>query len=171
MPDQDSALRLSFPVLYQELGMRTILATDGVWVAKVGYIAPVADPVPDGPRFSAVLYTVPGAPGHLPHGEVAGGTGRSLDELAGLLRQRLDERGPWWKAAERTCEMDGTREDTHGAEHYWNCGQPGAVDVEGKLLCEDHAGELGYGPKQEEHGFDPHDGLNPTPGFFAGGAR
>lgn len=68
--------------------------------------------------------------------------------------------------AGRTCEMDGTREDTNGAEHYWNCSLPGVITVDGKLLCEDHAGELGYGPKQEEYGFDPHDGLNPTPGFF-----
>ena len=30
-------------------------------------------------------------------------------------------------------------------------------------MCEDHAGERGYGPKQEEYGFDPHDGFNPTP--------
>lgn len=64
---------------------------------------------------------------------------------------------------ERLCEMDGTREDANGGEHYWNCALPGALDVEGKWLCEDHAGELGYGPKQEECGFDPDDGLNPTP--------
>lgn len=69
--------------------------------------------------------------------------------------------------AARTCEMDGTREDDNGAEHYWNCGKPGAVPVDGALLCEDHAGERGYGPKQAEYGFDPDDGLNPTPGFFA----
>jgi hypothetical protein len=67
----------------------------------------------------------------------------------------------------RTCEMDGVIEDTYGAEHYWNCGRPGAITVDGKLLCEDHAGELGYGPKQEEYGFDPHDGLNPTPDLAA----
>lgn len=167
MADQVTTIRLSFPVLYQELGMRTILATDGTCVLKAGYIAPVADPVTDGPRFTAVLFTVPGGRGRLPRGEVGGGNGKSLDELAEHLRQRLAERGPWWKAAERTCEMDGTREDTHGAEHYWNCARPGTVDVEGKLLCEDHAGELGYGPKQEEYGFDPNDGLNPTPDLAA----
>jgi len=28
------------------------------------------------------------------------------------------------------------------------------VDVDGELMCEDHAGERGYGPKREEYGFD-----------------
>lgn len=67
------------------------------------------------------------------------------------------------EAAGPTCEMDGVIEDAYGAEHYWNCGNPGVVEVDGDLLCEDHAGELGYGPKQEEYGFDPNDGHNPTP--------
>jgi hypothetical protein len=64
---------------------------------------------------------------------------------------------------ERLCEMDGEIIDTYGAERYWQCGQPGALDVEGRLLCEDHAGERGYGPRQEYYGYDPDDGLNPTP--------
>ena len=61
------------------------------------------------------------------------------------------------------CEVDGDTIDTYGGEHYWHCGRPGALTVDGTLMCEDHAGERGYGPKQEEYGFDPHDGLNPTP--------
>jgi hypothetical protein len=99
MADQGTAFRLSFPVLYQELGMRKILASDGAAVLKVGYIAPVANPVPGGPRFAAVLYATSGAPGRLPRGEVGGGTGVSLDGLAEHLRQRLAGRGPWWEAA------------------------------------------------------------------------
>jgi len=66
-------------------------------------------------------------------------------------------------SAERICEMDGHTEDRYGAEHYWHCNQPGTLDVDGTLMCEDHAGERGYGPKQEEYGYDPDDGLNPTP--------
>jgi hypothetical protein len=62
--------------------------------------------------------------------------------------------------------MDGETIDTHGGEHYWHCGRPGTIDVDGTLMCEDHAGERGYGPKQAEYGFDPDDGLNPTPEFF-----
>ena len=61
------------------------------------------------------------------------------------------------------CEVDGDNIDTYGGEHYWHCGRPGTIDVDGTLMCEDHAGERGYGPKQEEYGFDPDDGLNPTP--------
>ena len=64
------------------------------------------------------------------------------------------------------CEADGVRngpDGPGGTEHYWSCTAPGTVDVDGTLMCEDHAGERGYGPKQEEYGFDPDDGLNPTP--------
>lgn len=79
-----------------------------------------------------------------------------------------DEATFWRMEAERhagpQCEADGTREDTYGGEHYWRCGRPGAITVEGTLMCEDHAGERGYGPKQVEYGYDPDDGLNPTPG-------
>ena len=56
------------------------------------------------------------------------------------------------------CEADGVRngpDGPGGTEHYWTCTAPGTVDVDGELLCEDHAGERGYGPKQEEYGFDP----------------
>lgn len=60
------------------------------------------------------------------------------------------------------CKVDGHTEDRYGGEHYWHCGSPGTIEVDGMLMCEDHAGERGYGPKQEEYGFDPHDGLNPT---------
>jgi hypothetical protein len=61
------------------------------------------------------------------------------------------------------CERDGINIDTYGGEREWQCGRPGTVRVpSGRLMCEDHAGELGYGPKQEEYGFDPNDGLNPT---------
>ena len=63
---------------------------------------------------------------------------------------------------EDICEVDGETEDTYGREHYWHCDQPGTIDVDGTLMCEDHAGERGYGPKQEEYGYDPGDGLNPT---------
>jgi hypothetical protein len=56
------------------------------------------------------------------------------------------------------CEVDGATEDTYGGEHYWHCGRAGTLTVDGTLMCEDHAGELGYGPKQEEYGFDPADG-------------
>ena len=59
------------------------------------------------------------------------------------------------------CEVDGEDEDTYGGEHYWHCGRPGELEVDGSLLCDDHAGELGYGPKQEEYGYDPHDGHEP----------
>ena len=56
------------------------------------------------------------------------------------------------------CEKDGTTERDDGSEFYWSCGRPGTIEVpSGRLLCEDHAGELGYGPKQEEYGFDPAD--------------
>jgi hypothetical protein len=68
--------------------------------------------------------------------------------------------------AEPTCEVDGDTEDRYGGEHYWHCGNAGTVDVDGTLMCEDHAGERGYGPKQEDYGFDPHDGLNPTAACF-----
>lgn len=67
------------------------------------------------------------------------------------------------EAPGQRCQMDGTREDTYGGERYWSCPDRGTVDVDGTWMCEDHAGELGYGPLQEEYGFDPHDGLNPTP--------
>jgi hypothetical protein len=66
--------------------------------------------------------------------------------------------------AARTCEKDGEITDTYGAEHYRRHDQPGTVTVpSGRLLREDHAGELGYGPKQEEYGFDPNDGFNMVP--------
>lgn len=60
------------------------------------------------------------------------------------------------------CQVDGETTDTYGGEHYWHCDRPGVIDVEGTLMCEDHAGERGYGPRQDEYGFDPDDGLNPT---------
>jgi hypothetical protein len=59
------------------------------------------------------------------------------------------------------CELDGHAPDD--SNRYWHCTEPGAVDVEGVLMCLRHAGRLGYGPEQAEYGFDPHDGLNPTP--------
>ena len=63
-----------------------------------------------------------------------------------------------WKVTGPLCEQDGEIIDTYGGEHYWQCGGAGTVTVpSGRLLCEDHAGELGYGPKQEEYGFDPAD--------------
>ena len=61
------------------------------------------------------------------------------------------------------CEVDGETGDTYGGEHYWHCGNPGSITVDSTLMCEDHAGERGYGPKQEEYGYDPDDGLNPEP--------
>jgi|SRR5450755_1061716 hypothetical protein len=64
---------------------------------------------------------------------------------------------PFEPAKVRDCEVDGEHFDTYGAEHYWHCGNPGAVDVDGTRMCEDHAGERGCGPKQEEYGFDPAD--------------
>jgi len=67
------------------------------------------------------------------------------------------------KPGEPQCEADGTREGPNGGDHYWSCTAPGTVDVDGTLMCEDHAGERGYGPKQAEYGYDPGDGLNPTP--------
>lgn len=68
-------------------------------------------------------------------------------------------------AATALCELDGHTEDTHGIDRYWHCTEPGAVEVEGVLMCLRHAGQLGYGPEQAEYGFDPHDGLNPTLGI------
>lgn len=65
------------------------------------------------------------------------------------------------EAGEPRCEADGTREDADGYERYWSCTAPGAIAVDGTLMCEDHAGELGYGPRQAEYGYDPDDGLNP----------
>ena len=62
---------------------------------------------------------------------------------------------------EKSCEVDGEDIDTHGGEHYWHCGRPGVIVVDGTLMCTGHAGELGHGPEQEEYGFDPGDGLNP----------
>jgi len=54
------------------------------------------------------------------------------------------------------CEADGVRngpDGPGGTDHYWTCTAPGTVEVDGMLMCEDHAGELGYGPKREEYGF------------------
>jgi hypothetical protein len=61
------------------------------------------------------------------------------------------------------CEVDGTTERMDGSEYYWHCDRAGTLTVDGTLMCEDHAGERGYGPKQEEYGFDPADG-DPVPG-------
>jgi hypothetical protein len=75
------------------------------------------------------------------------------------------DRGPFApeKLAGPLCEQDGINIDTYGGEREWQCGRQGTVRVpSGRLMCEDHAGELGYGPKQEEYGFDPEDALNPT---------
>lgn len=58
---------------------------------------------------------------------------------------------------EPLCEIDGVDTDTYGGEHEWQCGRAGTITVDGKLMCEDHAGERGYGPKQEEYGYDPDD--------------
>jgi hypothetical protein len=61
------------------------------------------------------------------------------------------------KPGEPQCQADGVRngpDGPGGTEHYWTCSAPGTVDVDGELLCKDHAGERGYGPKQEEYGFD-----------------
>jgi hypothetical protein len=60
------------------------------------------------------------------------------------------------------CELDGHTYDSFDNERYWHCDQPGTVDVDGVLMCERHAGQLGHGPMQAEFGFDPGDGLNPT---------
>lgn len=62
------------------------------------------------------------------------------------------------KPGEPVCEMDGENIDTYGGEHYWHCNRPGTITADGMLLCEDHAGERGYGPKQEEYGYDPEGG-------------
>lgn len=56
------------------------------------------------------------------------------------------------------CGRDRIDVDTYGGEREWQCGRAGTVNVpSGRLLCEDCAGELGYGPKQEEYGYDPAD--------------
>ena len=55
------------------------------------------------------------------------------------------------------CEADGVRngpDGPGGTEFYWSCTAPGTVDVDGILMCDDHAGERGYGPKQEDYGYD-----------------
>jgi hypothetical protein len=62
-------------------------------------------------------------------------------------------------AATALCQLDSYTED----DRYVYCTEPGAVDVEGVLMCLRHAGQLGYGPEQAEYGYDPDDGLNPTP--------
>ena len=82
---------------------------------------------------------------------------------ATFWRMEAERYGQAPKSAEPQCEADGTREGPNGGEHYWSCTASGTIDVDGTLMCEDHAGERGYGPKQEEYGFDPHDGFNPTP--------
>lgn len=56
------------------------------------------------------------------------------------------------------CEKEGINYDTYGGEHEWQCGRPGTVKVDDRLLCDDHAGEQGYGPKQEYYGYNPDDG-------------
>jgi hypothetical protein len=61
------------------------------------------------------------------------------------------------------CEVGWVEQDTYGGETERQCGRVGALDVDGTWMCEDHAGERGYGPKQEEYGFDPDDGHDPTP--------
>lgn len=67
-------------------------------------------------------------------------------------------------AAGPLCEKEWTETDTYGAETERQCGYLGTVTVpSGRLLCEDHAGELGYGPKQEYYGYDPGDGHDQTP--------
>ncbi len=87
----------------------------------------------------------------------------------------IDEAAFWRMEAERygeplpqgpQCEADGVRngpDGPGGTEHYWSCTAPGTVDVDGTLMCEDHAGERGYGPKQEEYGYDPPSGSETTP--------
>ena len=62
----------------------------------------------------------------------------------------------------RTREVDGHTYDTYDNERYWQCGEPGEIDVEGTLMCLDHAGEQGYGPRQENWGYDPDDGRADT---------
>ena len=91
-----------------------------------------------------------------------------------------DEATFWRMEAERyavpgpgepQCEADGVRngpDGPGGTDHYWSCTAPGTITVDGTLMCEDHAGERGYGPKQEEHGYDPDDGLNPDRAKKAG---
>ena len=66
-------------------------------------------------------------------------------------------------AATRLCELDGHAPDD--SNRYWHCTEPGAVEVEGVPMCLRHAGQRGYGPEQAEYGFNPDDGLNPTPGI------
>lgn len=61
------------------------------------------------------------------------------------------------------CEVEGIDVDTYGGEREWRCGAPGTITVGGKLMCEDHAGERGYGPKLEEYGYDPDDSPESTP--------
>ena len=58
---------------------------------------------------------------------------------------------------EPQCQADGVRngpDGPGGTEHYWTCTAPGAVEVDGTLMCNDHAGERGYGPKQEDYGYE-----------------
>jgi hypothetical protein len=88
----------------------------------------------------------------------------SSDYYAYLAGEMADEGA----TAAPACRVDGETIDTYGGEHYWHCDRPGTVDVEGTFMCEDHAGERGYGPRQEEYGFDPDDGLNPTAATTAG---
>lgn len=71
-----------------------------------------------------------------------------------------EERAEPWP--DPVCEMDGHVYDTYDNERYWHCDRPGVIAVDGTLLCEDHAGERGCGPKQEEYGYDPGDGMNPA---------
>jgi hypothetical protein len=50
------------------------------------------------------------------------------------------------------CEADGVRngpDGPGGTEHYWSCTAPGTVDVDGTLMCEDHAAEHGCRPQDD----------------------
>lgn len=56
------------------------------------------------------------------------------------------------------CEWSTEFEDSDGYARFRTCPEPGSIEVEGELLCEDHAGQLGAGPRQEHYGYDPDDG-------------
>ena len=51
---------------------------------------------------------------------------------------------------EPQCQADGVRngpDGPGGTEHYWTCTAFGMIEVDGELLCWDHAEERGYHPE------------------------
>jgi hypothetical protein len=83
--------------------------------------------------------------------------------MTATTRDYIDIVTGYYPPAGPVCEAGDTYEDRDGYERSWSCSEPGTITVDDTLMCLRHAGQLGYGPEQAEYGFNPDDGLNPTP--------